>query len=193
MQAIKWSFRASFFLALILLSWALFSSLTQRLERDQNFASRLPILQMKKKRLTSLLKKKSEYLEGERTHACGAVVDELMNMRLCADAYERLVQNADHPFSKGLDHLSQFIDRLYSNRMEFRKEGLKFTLVHPVYMETKDLEKMIAIIENRGEFAPLEVTSMKLMRKEILGGELWELSELICEGVDGNGVFAPSC
>ena len=192
MQITKWIFRTVLFSVFTFFLWTLLSGLSERFDLDRQAADRLSFLQIKKKRLCSLAQKKATYLGKKAALSDQGFIDVLMNMPLCRATYEALVQSACHPFSKGVDQLGPFIDRLYTNHMEFQKRGKKFSLVHPVYMETKDLEKMAGIIENGGAFAPLEITHMKLMRKEVLGGELWELSELVCESVDGDGALLPS-
>ena len=99
------------------------------------------------------------------------------------------MQNAYHPFLKDSAAVIDLLDRLDQNLIELREEQSNYSLVRPVYMEEKDLEKMIEIIENKGAFSPVEIKELDFKKESLLGGELWRVDHLIFGRVDADGAL----
>lgn len=150
---------------------------------------RVQMLALKRNRLKSLVQKKALWLSsGEKTDPQD-ILDRLSELRLCTSILDRLMQNAYHPFLRDSAGVMALLDKLDENRMRFKANGDTYALVSPVYMEGKDLEKMIEIIENKGEFSPVEIKELDFKKECLLGGELWRVDHLLIGRVGADGAL----
>lgn len=172
-------------------SAALFLSLRLYDQHEQKSASvrRAELLALRRCRLERAVKEKLAWLSsGERIDP-QAIIAHLSALRLCRSALDQLMQSAYHPFVRDSAAVMATCDKLEHNRLVFQESKGRYTLVSPVYIEEKDLEKMIEIIENKGAFSPVEIKELDFNKECLLGGELWRVEHLVIGRVDADGAL----
>lgn len=159
--------------------------LSERIENERLLARRIDLLHLKKKQLSRLAETKRAWLSQAETTSPEEIAMELSELRLCEAVFEKLMYNAYHPFLKDAKGVETLLDELDQNAIVLKKVQGDYVLVKPVYMEEKDLEKMIEIIENKGAFSPVEIKELDFKRKSLLGGELWRIERLVFGSIAG--------
>lgn len=158
-------------------------------EREQLRIERVKMLQQKSRHLEKAREEKKAWLSSGDKIKRADIATYLSELRLCESVLDTLMQNAYHPFLKDPSGVTALLDQLDHNQILLKETKGTYALVRPVYMEEKDLEKMIQIIENKGAFSPVEVKELDFKKESLLGGELWRVEHLVFGPVDADGAL----